>query len=135
MTQVSPLRSRLLRWRQLASFVIGGAFNTGVTYLCYLGLHMLLSYQVAYLLAYAAGIVFSYCFNSLVVFRRPMSWRGLMAFPAVYLVQYAVSALILALIVEQFGVPAWWAPLAVSVLMLPLTYVLTRFVLNRFNAS
>lgn len=129
----SPRRAWPARWRQIATFVVGGALNTGVTYLIYLVLQSWLTYQFAYLLAYAAGIGFSYCFNSLVVFRRPMSWRGMMAFPAVYVVQYAVSALVLALIVESFAVPAWWAPLLVSALMIPLTFILTRFVLVRFN--
>lgn len=136
MMAAAPLpESRRARLRRIAGFVIGGACNTGVTYLIYLALHLVLNYQLAYLLAYAAGIVFSYVFNSLVVFRRPMSWRGLMAFPAVYIVQYLVSAGVLALIVETIKVPAWWAPLLVSVLMLPLTYLLTRFVLTRFNRT
>lgn len=134
MAEAAP-ESRRARLRRIAGFVIGGGFNTGVTYVIYVVLHQVLRYQVAYLLAYAAGIVFSYVFNSLVVFRRPMSWRGMLAFPAVYVVQYLVSAAVLALIVEWLGVPAWWAPLMVSVLMLPLTYVLTRFVLTRFNRT
>lgn len=127
--------SRRARLRRIAVFVIGGALNTAVTYLIYLVLQEVLRYQFAYLLAYAAGIAFSYVFNSLVVFRRPMSWRGMLAFPAVYVIQYLVSAGVLALIVEGFGVPAWWAPLLVSLLMLPLTYLLTRFVLTRFNRT
>ena len=123
------------RLRRLVSFVIGGGLNTGVTYLIYLLLHLQLrlSYQLAYLLAYAAGIAFSYCFNSKVVFKKRMSWRGLLVFPAVYVVQYAVSALALALIVERGLMPEWAAPLLVAVLTLPLTYVLTKLVVNRFN--
>jgi putative flippase GtrA len=121
------------RLRRLVGFVIGGGLNTAVTYLVYLALHFSLSYQLAYFLAYAVGIVFSYCFNSKVVFQKAMSWQGMLAFPAVYVVQYAVSAVALAIIVERIAVPAWIAPLLVSVLTLPLTYVLTRLVVNRFN--
>jgi putative flippase GtrA len=135
LTEATPRESRRALVRRIASFVIGGALNTGVTYLIYLTLHLVLSYQVAYLLAYAAGVVFSYVFNSSIVFHRSMSWRGLLAFPAVYVVQYLVSAGVLALFVESFGVPAWWAPLLVSFLMLPLTYSLMRFVLKRFNRT
>lgn len=136
MTVARPApESRRARLRRIAGFVIGGALNTGVTYLIYLALHQVLRYQLAYLLAYAAGITFSYVFNSVVVFLRPMSWRGMLAFPAVYVVQYLVSAGVLALIVEGFGVPAWWAPLLVSALMVPLTYLLARYVLTRFNRS
>lgn len=114
-------------------FVIGGGLNTAVTYGVYLALHTVFDYQLAFLIAYAAGIVFSYFFNSAVVFRRRMTWTGMLVFPLVYLVQYGVSALVLGALVEYTTVPSWIAPLLVSVLTLPLTFVLTRLVVNRFN--
>jgi putative flippase GtrA len=125
-----PGRSGLGR---VLRFLVGGGLNTAVTYLVYLALHQVLNYQLAFLIAYAAGIVFSYFFNSKVVFQRRMTWTGMLVFPLVYLVQYAVSALVLGAIVEYTAVPSWVAPLLVSVLTLPLTFVLTRFVVNRFN--
>lgn len=118
---------------RILRFLVGGGLNTAVTYIIYLILQMVLSYQLAFLLAYAAGIVFSYFFNSTVVFKRQMSWTGMMVFPLVYLVQYAVSALVLRVIVEHSPVSAKIAPLLVSVLMLPLTFVLSRLVVSRFN--
>ncbi|WP_305820955.1 GtrA family protein [Massilia brevitalea] len=114
-------------------FLVGGGLNTAVTYLVYLALHAVLSYQLAFFIAYAAGIVFSYFFNSTVVFKRRMSWHGMVVFPLVYLVQYGVSALVLGLLVEHTALPSWIAPLLVSVITLPLTFVLTRLVVNRFN--
>lgn len=120
---------------RMLRFLVGGGLNTAVTYGVYLALHLWLSYQLAFLIAYAAGIVFSYFFNSTVVFRRRMSWSGMLVFPLVYVVQYAISAVVLRGIVEYMNVPAWIAPLAVSVLLLPLTYVLTRLVVNRFNPA
>jgi putative flippase GtrA len=120
---------------RIVRFVVGGGLNTAVTYCVYLLLHQVLSYQRAYLIAYAAGIVFSYFFNSTVVFKRRMSWSGMLVFPLVYLVQYAISALALGAIVEYSPVSSKLAPLVVSVLTLPVTFVLTRFVLGRFNGS
>jgi putative flippase GtrA len=121
------------RVRRIAGFVVGGGLNTAVTYLLYLALHLQLGYHLAFLLAYMAGILFSYWFNSTFVFKKAMSWRGLLAFPLVYVVQYAVSALVLVLLVEQGGVAEWLAPLLVSAIMLPLTYVMVKFVLHRYN--
>lgn len=132
-TELPPASQRLARVRRLARFIVGGGLNTGVTYLIYLALHIRLSYQLAYLVAYLAGIAFSYCFNSIFVFRKNMSWGGALVFPAVYAIQYAVSAMVLGIIVEQTPVSAWAAPLIVSVLTLPLTYVLTKLVVDRFN--
>lgn len=122
-----PGLARVLR------FLLGGGLNTAVTYGVYLVLHQMLSYQLAFLIAYATGILFAYFYNSTVVFKRRMSWSGMLAFPVVYLVQYAISALVLGGIVEYTRVPSWIAPLLVSVLTLPLTYVLTKLVVNRFN--
>jgi putative flippase GtrA len=131
--QLEAASPPLTRVQRVARFLIGGGLNTAVSYLAYLALHRYLSYQLAYLIAYAFGIVFSYSFNSKVVFQKAMSWRGMLAFPAVYVVQYAVSASVLALFVERIGVPAWSAALLVIVLTLPLSYFLTRFVVHRFN--
>jgi putative flippase GtrA len=118
------------RWHGWLRFVLGGALNTGLTYGLYLLLHQRLPYQVAYALAYVAGIVFAYGFNARFVFRVPLSWRGLFAYPLVYLVQYLASAVLLELLVTGMTMPAVFAPLLVSAVMLPLTFVMSRWVLR-----
>lgn len=120
--------ARMQRWLQ---FVTGGAINTGFTYLVYLGVNTILSYQLAYLVAYATGIVFSYCFNAIVVFRVPLSWRGLFSYPIVYLLQYIISALLLGVLIEHLGVGEMTAPLVVVILSIPLTYLMSKYVLLR----
>ncbi|CAN7710947.1 GtrA family protein [Pseudoduganella sp. LjRoot289] len=119
-------RAVLARW---ARFGAGGAINTGFSYGLYLLLALALPYQLAYLLAYAAGVVFSYWFNAVVVFRVPLSWAGFLAFPVVYAVQYLISAALLGLLVEWLRVPHKLAPLAVAVCMVPLSYAISKLVL------
>lgn len=121
------------RLRQWLRFLIGGGINTAATYAVYLLLHAVLAYQVAYLLAYAAGIVFSYWFNARVVFRTALSWKGLAAYPLVYLVQYAASALLLGALVESADISKQFAPLIVTALMMPLTYLMSKIVLDITN--
>lgn len=116
----------LARW---ARFVVGGVINTGFGYGLYLLLALALPYPLAYLLAYAAGVVFSYWFNAVVVFRVPLSWAGFLAFPLVYAVQYLISAALLGLLVEWLQVPHKLAPLAVAACMVPLSYVISKLVL------
>lgn len=118
------------RWRGWLRFVLGGGLNTGLSYGLYLLLHRWLPYQAAYALAYAAGIVFSYWFNARFVFHVPLSWRGLFAYPLVYLAQYLASAALLELLVAGVAVSAAFAPLLVSAVMLPLTFVMSRWVLR-----
>lgn len=116
------------RWLR---FVVGGGINTGFTYLAYLGLNTLLPYQVAYLIAYAVGIVFSYGFNARVVFHVPLSWRGLFSYPIVYVVQYGLSALLLGGLVEHLHIAESLAPLVITIALIPLTFVLSKLVLER----
>lgn len=118
---------KVQRWLR---FIIGGGINTGFTYIVYLVLNKFLAYQVAYLIAYGLGIVFAYWFNSIVVFRVPLSWSKLLSYPMVYVIQYLVSAFLLGGIVEFFRVSEVIAPLVVVVAMIPVSYFMSKFVLK-----
>lgn len=120
--------TRIQRWLR---FIIGGGINTGFTYLVYLSINTFINYQLAYLVAYATGIVFSYCFNALVVFRVPLSWAVLFSYPVVYVLQYMFSALLLGGLIEYFGIEESVAPLFVVVLSIPFTYFMSKCVLSR----
>lgn len=115
----------------LVKFVIGGVINTAFTFFLYLISQIILPYQVAYAVAFAVGIVFSYWFNAIIVFKTHISWKGFFAFPLVYLVQYLISAMLLGFFVERVGVPQRFAPLIVIALTIPITFVLTRWYLRR----
>lgn len=117
--------------RQWLQFIGGGALNTGFTYGLYFLLQMFLNYQVAYGIAYAAGILFSYWFNSVVVFRTELNTGTLVRYPLVYLVQYAAGALLLGTLVEVVGISSRFAPLLVTVLMIPATFVMSRWIILR----
>ncbi|WP_241668703.1 MULTISPECIES: GtrA family protein [unclassified Pseudomonas] len=124
---ITVSKENLRRW---VSFLIGGCLNTLLTYGIYLLLNMYLSYQKSYVIAYVSGIVFSYLFNAQVVFNVKKSWKGLMAYPLVYLLQYALGALLLSLMVEKLGIPEELAPLLIIVLLLPVTYLLSKTILK-----
>ena len=119
---------RAQRWLR---FVVGGGINTGFTYVIYLGINEFLPYHVAYLISYTVGVVFSYWFNARVVFCVPVSWKGLATYPVVYVVQYLVSALFLGGLVEFFRISELIAPLIVIAVMIPITYLMSKFVLGR----
>ncbi len=91
---------------------------------------MVISYQPAYAIAYALGIVFSYWFNARMVFSVQMSWGGFFTYPLVYFVQYALSALLLELIVVKLSIEDYLAPLIVTVLVVPLTFILSKIIIT-----
>ena len=107
-------------------FLIGGGSTTLVSYLVYLLFLRPAGPQIAYAIAFAIGVVWSYAINTLYVFRRPWSWRKLMRFPLVYAVQYVLSAVLLEVLIRWAGVPASFAPLLIVVITTPITYWLAR---------
>jgi putative flippase GtrA len=117
------------RGRRWIVFLIGGGLNTALTWGLYLLLTLALPYQAAYLVTYVLGIAFSYVFNARFVFGAPLSWRAAMAYPSVYVVQYVAGAMLLSALVEYFRLPKAYAPLIVTVVMIPATYVMSKLVL------
>lgn len=119
-----------IRFRRWLRFLIGGTINTGFSYLIYLALINFLLYQLAYAIAYTGGIMLSYWFNSRFVFDTPLSLKSFFVYPLVYVIQYASSALLLGFLIDFLQLGKGYAPLVVSLIMIPVTYIATKLVLN-----
>ena len=115
---------------EIVRFVLGGASTTLVSYAIYLALLYWTPYVFAYSIAYVLGIAWSYFANTLFVFRRAPSATRAALFPLVYLAQYVAGTLLLILLVDVLHLSKTLAPLAVIVLTLPLTYMLSRHVIT-----
>jgi putative flippase GtrA len=123
-------RQRRLVVGEFARFVLVGGANTAVAYAVYLFLLHWLRYEFAYAIGYAVGIAIAYALSTTFVFRQPMRKRSAARFPFVYVIQFLVSLGLLRLAVEVFAIPQWLA-LAVSVgLTLPITFVLSRWIVR-----
>jgi putative flippase GtrA len=109
---------------------VGGVLNTALTYAIYLVLSHFIDYQIAFAVGYAAGISFSYFFNARMVFGAAASIKTAATYPLVYLVQYIASAAALAVLVGAFQVSKALAPICVTVVMIPLTYLMSKAVLG-----
>lgn len=112
-------------------FLIGGVINTLLSYTIYLLLLPWLPYRTAFTLAYLVGILGGYAINTLWVFRKPWCWRTLFAYPIVPAINYFASLLIVHLTVEKVGLPEWLAPLLATIIVLPFSFLATRWLLMR----
>jgi putative flippase GtrA len=121
--------------RRWIRFFAGGVATTVVSYGVYLALVPFMPYQPAYFAAYVVGIALAYVINSVLVFRVPLSRGRFFVYPVIYLIHYMIAAGLLAVGVELVGLPVKLAPLAVIVVMIPISYVLNRFVLERSPGS
>jgi putative flippase GtrA len=109
---------------------VAGAANSGLTYLAYLALLKGISYRWAYSLSYIAGIFISFVLNSRFVFHVPLRWRRLLPYPSVYLVQYLLGLCVIYVGVELLGWDERLMPMAVLAVTVPMSFVLTRWVLG-----
>ena len=116
--------------REAARFLAAGAVNTGLSYLAYLALLRWVTYRWAYSVSFVAGILLSFVLNSLFVFQVSLRWRRLLPYPGVYLVQYLLGLGILHLGVDLLGWDARLMPIAVLAVTVPVSFVLTRWVLR-----
>jgi putative flippase GtrA len=111
-------------------FLLMGGMNTLVAYLIYLVLLNWIRYEIAYAIGYATGIVIAYWVGAAFVFRKPMRGRSALRFPLVYVAQFLVSAGILHVAVETMHLPHWLAFIVAVGLTIPVTFVLSRWVLH-----
>lgn len=124
-------RARRAVSRFFIRFLVAGAANTLVTYAAYLLLLSALPYVWAYSVAYAVGILVAYLAQTKYVFGVNASWQTFFKFPLVYLVQYALGALGIRLLVESGLLSKQVALLAILCFTVPLGFFLSRLLLVR----
>jgi putative flippase GtrA len=108
-------------------FLLAGGVNTAVTYLLYLGLLRMTSYQISYAIAFVSGIAISYVLSRLFVFKVHQGFRSALMLPLVYLIQYLAGAAVVWGWVDVLHQHPMLAP-AISIgVTLPLTYFLSKF--------
>ena len=122
--------------REFGMFVVFGVVNLILTYAIYLTLRLFLSYPAAYTGSYVCGILISYVLNARFVFKAKLRVSKALQYPIVYVVQYLLGIAILFLLVEVAHVRSSLAPLAIPVVTVPATYVLSRYLIKgRSSAS
>lgn len=120
-----------LNIKEYASFLLCGAANTGLTYGLYALFLFLVSYKLAYSLAYVCGIIFSYYLNSKFVFKQPVTLAKFLKYPVVYIVQYGLGIVILYICIDILDISKWLAPIVVIVISLPVTFGLSKMIIKR----
>lgn len=112
-------------------FIITGGINTIVTYAVFFVLSFALISQISYTISYFLGILLSYVLNTVFVFRSDFSAKKLFQFPMVYLIQYVYGVITLTIITDYFSISPRIAMIFVIITSIPLTYVLSRWILTR----
>lgn len=115
---------------KVLKFALVGVLNTGVTYLFYLLLLNILPYTTSYLVSYVLGIFFSFVLNSKFVFNSKITLAKFLKYPVVYIVQFLLNWVFLFVLVDKLSIEEKIAPLLVTVISIPITFLLTRYILT-----
>ncbi|NEN84300.1 GtrA family protein [Paenibacillus elgii] len=110
-------------------FLIVGITNTLITYLAYLFLLLFFKYQIAYSISYILGIAFSYILNTIIVFKSSISVKKILFYPIVYIIQYLINVALLSYFVNYVNEKI--APILIIVITIPITFLLSKFILKR----
>jgi len=114
---------------RLIRFVGVGGLNTFITYILYLVLILVVNYKIAYTISYIIGIFLSYWLNLKIVFQTKSTKKKIFLFPLVYLFQYIFGLLLMYGLVEILGFNQFFAPIIVAICSIPITFILSRFIL------
>ncbi|MEP7161397.1 MAG: GtrA family protein [Dermatophilaceae bacterium] len=115
---------------QAVRFGMVGVANTALYYACYRLFLPVAPYLVAHVLAWCVAVVFSFFANCRFTYRVRPTWGRFVLFPLTTLAAFLVSTSGAVLLVEGAGVSERYATLIAGIVAIPVTFLLTTYVLT-----
>ncbi|KOS65899.1 polysaccharide biosynthesis protein [Staphylococcus aureus] len=118
---------------EILKFIIVGGINTLNYYVVYLLLLKLfhIEYMISHITGFIVAFVISYYLNCYFVYRVKPTWRKFISFPITQLVNASLQTVLLYVFVSWLNLPAEIAPFAGLVITIPITFVLSKWILKR----
>lgn len=118
--------------REFITFAIVGVINTATYYGFYLlGLKgMGLAYMISHFSAVLLSMIISFFLNSYVTYKVKPTLKKFLMYPLTQLVNIAVTAVLLYILVDGLHVNSSIAPLAAMIVTVPVTFFVTGKVLK-----
>ncbi|HDG8571271.1 TPA: flippase GtxA [Staphylococcus aureus] len=120
---------------EILKFIIVGGINTLNYYVVYLLLLKLLhiEYMISHITEFLVAFVISYYLNCYFVYRVKPTWRKFISFPITQIVNVSLQTVLLYVFVSWLNLPAEIAPFAGLVITIPITFVLSKWILKDSN--
>lgn len=120
---------------EILKFIIVGGINTLNYYVVYLLLLKLLhiEYMISHITGFLVAFVISYYLNCYFVYRVKLTWRKFISFPITQIVNVSLQTVLLYVFVSWLNLPAEIAPFAGLVITIPITFVLSKWILKDSN--
>ncbi len=111
----------------VARFLVAGALNTLLSIAVYQAALGVTGHVVAYVIAYAVGILFAYVAYARHVFDAALSKQRFAAFTLFYIASGCIGVLVNAALIEQLALHARVAIFVTVMIMLPINYAGSRW--------
>lgn len=120
---------------EILKFIIVGGINTLNYYIVYLLLLKLLhiEYMISHITGFIVAFVISYYLNCYFVYRVKPTWRKFISFPITQIVNVGLQTVLLYVFVSWLNLPAEIAPFAGLIITIPITFVLSKWILKESN--
>ncbi|WP_430376432.1 flippase GtxA [Staphylococcus aureus] len=120
---------------EILKFIIVGGINTLNYYIVYLLLLKLLhiEYMISHITGFLVAFMISYYLNCYFVYRVKPTWRKFISFPITQIVNVSLQTVLLYVFVSWLNLPAEIAPFAGLVITIPITFVLSKWILKDSN--
>ncbi|WHS45063.1 flippase GtxA [Staphylococcus aureus] len=120
---------------EILKFIIVGGINTLNYYVVYLLLLKLLhiEYMISHITGFLVAFVISYYLNCYFVYRVKPTWRKFISFPITQIVNVSLQTVLLYVFVSWLNLPAEIAPFSGLVITIPITFVLSKWILKDSN--
>ncbi|HCU7295224.1 TPA: flippase GtxA [Staphylococcus aureus] len=122
-------------YAEILKFIIVGGINTLNYYVVYLLLLKLLhiEYMISHITGFIVAFVISYYLNCYFVYRVKPTWRKFISFPITQIVNVSLQTVLLYVFVSWLNLPAEIAPFAGLIITIPITFVLSKWILKDSN--
>ncbi len=120
---------------EILKFIIVGGINTLNYYVVYLLLLKLLhiEYMISHIAGFIVAFVISYYLNCYFVYRVKPTWRKFISFPITQIVNISLQTVLLYVFVSWLNLPAEIAPFAGLIITIPITFILSKWILKDSN--
>ncbi|MER6226246.1 GtrA family protein [Streptomyces sp900105755] len=114
---------------QIITFAVVGVVNTATYYGLYLLFLRSLPYLAAHILAFFLSMIGSFFLNAKFTYRTRPTWRKFLLFPLTNATNFVITTVGVYVIVDVLHAGSRFAPLMASAAAIPVTFVVSRWVM------
>ena len=115
---------------EIARFVIVGVIATALHYGIYWILMRWVNVNIAYTIGYALSFICNFFLTSYFTFKAKATMKRGLGFGSAHLLNYLLQMLFLNFFI-WLGIKAEWAPIPVYMIVIPINFLLVRFVFKK----